>query len=177
MTNKPNPKAKPQAPKSAEPKKETAQSGAIFDAVLDEMTAKQHESLEAETEVEVEEVEEVAPVVVTVETPVVEKKSSSAPASAYAVVGNGERDDVTLSKIVYKNLVSKKSLSVHHVQRRLNERGYTVAYLDKDGFYGDQTKTAMAQFQADNKLPETGLADMTTLLLLFENDSNVRVIP
>lgn len=156
-------------PKPKPSKKDTAKDGAIFDAVLDEHTIEQHAEVADEVvEVEVAAEEPVA-------TPETKNQHSFAPASEYAVVGAGDVDEVSLSKVVYKNLVSKKSLSVHHIQRRLNERGYALAYLDKDGFYGDQTKEAMAQFQADNNIAGDGMPDMATLIALFENDSNVRV--
>lgn len=93
-----------------------------------------------------------------------------------AVVGNGEVDDVQLSKIVYKNLYARKSLSVHHLQRRLAELGYGEAVNDKDGFYGDHTKRALARFQAANKLDGAGMVDAPTLTLLFTGDPNVNVV-
>lgn len=161
------------APKPQAPKKATAKEGAIFDAVLDEATIKQH----AETkEAPAVEVEEVTPAK-TEKAPAVEKGQSSAPTSSYAVVGDGEKDEVSLSKVSYKNIVQKKSLSVHHIQRRLNERGYTDAFLDKDGFYGDKTKDAMAEFQKDNGLSGDGFATLESIMSLFENDSNVTVTP
>lgn len=153
------PKPKPRG------KKDTAKDGAIFDAVLDDATIEQH----------TDPVEEV--VVVEAEVaPVVENQHSFAPPSEYAVVGLGAVDEVSLSKLVYKNLLSKKSLSVHHVQRRLNERGYSDAFLDKDGYYGDHTKSAMAQFQKDSNIEGDGMPDLVTLVALFENDNNVVVV-
>lgn len=148
-------------PKPQPPKKETAKSGAIFDAVLDEATLEQHTELSPEP--------------VAVAEPKI--SNSSAPKSEYAVVSNNDKDEVSLSKVVYKNLVAKKSLSVHHIQRRLNERGYTQAFLDKDGFYGDHTKEAMAKFQKDSKLSGEGMPDLETLNKLFDNDDNVKVTP
>ena len=156
-------------PKPKPSKKATVNDGAIFDAVLDDDTMEQHAEL-ADDVVEVEVAEEV------IATPETKNEHSFVPASEYAVVGAGDVDEVSLSKVVYKNVVSKKSLSVHHIQRRLNERGYALAYLDKDGFYGDKTKDAMAEFQADNNIAGDGMPDMATLIALFENDSNVRVV-
>jgi hypothetical protein len=173
-------------PKPKPSKKDTAKSGAIFDAVLDDDTIEQHTELEevAEEAIEVEaeaEAELVAEVVAeeAVTAPETENEHSfvQSPPSAYAVVGANEVDDVFVSKVIYKNIYQKKSLSVHHVQRRLNERGYNKAYLDKDGFYGDLTKSAMEQFQKDNGIEGNGMPDLATLNLLFENDSNVRVMP
>ncbi len=93
-----------------------------------------------------------------------------------AVVGNGEVDDVLLEKIIYKNLYARKSLSVHHLQRRLAELGYEETLRDKDGFYGDHTKSALARFQAANKLDGVGMVDAPTLTLLFTGDPNVNVV-
>jgi peptidoglycan hydrolase-like protein with peptidoglycan-binding domain len=61
------------------------------------------------------------------------------------------------------------------LQRRLVEWGYQDAFLDKDGFYGDQTKSAVEKFQADHGLTVTGLADYETFVAVFENDNNVLV--
>jgi hypothetical protein len=93
-----------------------------------------------------------------------------------AVVSNNIVDDVVLSAIIFKNIYSRKSLSVHHMQRRLAELGYSVAALDKDGFYGDRTKEALAAFQANKQLPGDGNVDPATLTALFDGDPNVRVI-
>ena len=92
-----------------------------------------------------------------------------------AVVGNGVVDTVKVSAIVYKNLYAKKSLSVHHLQRRLNELGYGEAYQDRDGWFGDRTKAALARFQADNKAGADGVPDLKTLRKLFAGDPNVEV--
>jgi hypothetical protein len=92
-----------------------------------------------------------------------------------AVVGNGVVDTVSVSSIVYKNLYAKKSLSVHHLQRRLNELNYTEAYEDRDGWFGDKTKSALARFQADNKVGANGVPDLDTLKKLFAGDPNVEI--
>jgi len=102
-----------------------------------------------------------------------------------AVVGLGDRDDVHLRACMFKNRFVKKSLSCHHVQRRLAELsllpkyaglGLDVAYSDLDGWYGDLTRTAVAAFQKKNKILATGLMDGPTLTLMFEGDPNVRVV-
>lgn len=92
-----------------------------------------------------------------------------------AVVGNGVVDTVKLSAIVYKNLYAKKSLSVHHLQRRLSELGYSEASQDKDGWFGDKTKFALAKFQDDKKVGTNGTPDLATLKKLFTGDPNVEV--
>jgi peptidoglycan hydrolase-like protein with peptidoglycan-binding domain len=95
---------------------------------------------------------------------------------ATAVVGGGEQDDVLLSKMVKDNLKGRKSLSVHHLQRRLTELGYGEAGADIDGRYGQLTEVAVAKFQKDRDLDETGAVDAETLKAIFEGDPNCRVV-
>lgn len=92
------------------------------------------------------------------------------------VIGNADTDTVYLDKCVYKNMYAKKSLTVHHLQRRLNELGFTSAYSDKDGWYGDLTKSAVASFQAANNLEGDGLMNAATLSAIFAGDSNITVV-
>jgi len=93
-----------------------------------------------------------------------------------SVVSGKEVDDVSLSALVYKNQLSKKSLSVHHLQRRLNELGYTTAFLDKDGWLGDGTKIAVEQFRKDRDLLGTELIDKATLEALFSEDKGIVIV-
>jgi hypothetical protein len=93
-----------------------------------------------------------------------------------AVVSDNEVDDVLLSACVYKNLLARKSLTVHHLQRRLNELGYTEAFADRDGYYGDLTKMAVARFQKDSGIEGDGIVDGPTLLAVFKGDPNVKPI-
>jgi peptidoglycan hydrolase-like protein with peptidoglycan-binding domain len=93
-----------------------------------------------------------------------------------SVVSGKEVDDVSLSALVYKNQLSKKSLSVHHLQRRLNELGYTTAFLDKDGWLGDGTKIAIEQFRKDTDLMGNDLIDKATLEALFAEDKGIVVV-
>jgi hypothetical protein len=145
-------------------------------------------SAEAPIVAEPDKVEEVKPEVVVEETPVpkvtLDTKSNGAmpipvahvaiaEPSGPAVVSNGLVDEVYLSKAIYKNNNAKKSLTVHHLQRRLNELGYTSAYGDKDGWYGDGTQIAIDRFRKDNKLKGQGQIDKATFLAIFANDPNV----
>lgn len=91
------------------------------------------------------------------------------------MVGTGDTDEVSLSRCVIKNKHAKKSLSVHHVQRRLYELGYVDAYTDKDGWYGDLTVKAVREYQAANGLAGDGAVDKATLDHLFSDDPNVTV--
>lgn len=92
-----------------------------------------------------------------------------------AVVSNAEKDEVFLANCVYKNTFSRKSLTVHHLQRRLTELGYVEANADKDGWLGDLTKSAITKFQKDRGLNATGTVDADTFKKIFEGDNNVNV--
>ena len=107
------------------------------------------------------------------------------PPVASAVVGRGARDAVHLKACVFKNRFVRKSLSCHHVQRRLLELsklprysglGLDSAYADIDGWYGDLTKNSVAAFQKKNRLPGDGLMNAETLTKLFNGDDNVMVV-
>lgn len=161
--NKPKPKPKPVAPKKIEqPLIE------IHDAIVSEDLA---EVVIPEV-VEAVVVEEVIPAVVQMR----EAPKPVVPATVYAVVSGEDTDKVFLSKCVYKNLARKRSLTVHHLQRRLNEWGFTDAYLDKDGFYGDLTLKSVADFQSSKGMVSTGMMNADTLTAIFEGDTNVTVI-
>jgi hypothetical protein len=138
-------------------------------AEWDEAEAEEPEPI---AEVEVEVVAEPEPVKQKVPAPV---PSSSVPPTTYAVVGGGEKDDVHLSRAIYKNMKQKRSLSVHHIQRRLKEWGFRDAYSERDGFYGDLTKKSVTEFQESLGLEVTGMMDAETMTRLFEGDTNVTV--
>jgi peptidoglycan hydrolase-like protein with peptidoglycan-binding domain len=91
-----------------------------------------------------------------------------------AVVSNNSVDDVSLSAAVFKNINARKSLTVHHLQRRLVELGYDIAGKDKDGWFGDNTLSGIISYQEDNKVGEKGKLDAETFLAIFEGDPNVR---
>ena len=103
------------------------------------------------------------------------KKSGRQPSLPGATVSGNAVDQVLLSSCVFKNRFARKSLSIHHIQRRLAELGYPDAASDRDGWYGDLTAAAVAVFQADEGLEATGTIDMTTLNALFHDDPNVVV--
>lgn len=95
--------------------------------------------------------------------------------AVYQAAVTGERDDVYLDKCIVKNVYNKKSLTVHHLQRRLWELGFTSAAEDKDGYYSDLTIDAVAAFQAANGLDETGIVDEETFKAIFNGDPIVIV--
>ena len=124
------------------------------------------------SEVEAEEVVEVVAKPAYTES----VKTSKVPATTYAVVSNDSVDTVHVSKIVVHNKAQKKSLSVHHLQRRLAEWGFVGAFLDRDGYCGDHTVSAITEFQESLGLEATGKPDHATLSRLFEGDTNVRLV-
>jgi len=125
-------------------------------------------------------VEEPKPVVV--EEPKPEPVPEVKPAPVVAkptgnhVVGKGDADDVYLAKCVYKNMYERKSLTIHHLQRRLEELGYKDVIGDKDGWLGDLTMMSVEKFQKDKGLAATGKIDADTFRKIFEGDSNVNVV-
>lgn len=101
-------------------------------------------------------------------------RSRKRPASAPHVISAADTDEVFLSALIFENKHARKSLSVHHLQRRLNELGYSEAFADRDGYYGALTRDAVARLQADEDLDnQTGLVDWETLENIFEHDDNV----
>lgn len=92
------------------------------------------------------------------------------------VVGTGDADDVYLAKCVYKNIYERKSLTIHHLQRRLEELGYKDVVGDKDGWLGELTMMSVEKFQQDKGLAATGKVDADTFSKIFEGDTNVNVV-
>ena len=93
-----------------------------------------------------------------------------------AVVSGADKDEVLLSACVYKNMYARKSLSVHHLQRRLAVLGYHNADADKDGWYGDLTLDAVAAFQSDKNLNGDGQMNAATLEAIFTGDPHCIVV-
>jgi peptidoglycan hydrolase-like protein with peptidoglycan-binding domain len=141
------------------------------------------ESTETEVANEVKTAEESKPAVEEVKqeavvnaAPAPTKKSAATPtATPYAVIGSGDTDDVFLSKCIYKNVYARKSLTIHHLQRRLTELGYKHADSDKDGWYGDLTREAVADFQTDSGIEGSGEMNAGTFAAIFDGDINVTV--
>ena len=112
---------------------------------------------------------EPTPEPVTVEEPKATYQVSQA-------VSGDDVDDVMLANCVYKNVYARKSLTVHHLQRRLIELGYKDADADKDGWLGDETVASIKEFQADRGMDVTGSVDADTFIKIFEGDVHVRVV-
>jgi hypothetical protein len=147
-------------------------------AAIDEAPAVDAPAPIIEPEVIVEPTPTPEPVVVPEPTPepvVVEAPVAHKPKATQAVSGN-DVDEVLLANCIYKNVFARKSLSVHHLQRRLIELGFKEADADKDGWLGDETVAAIKKFQASKGLDVTGSVDATTLTKIFEGDHNVHVV-
>jgi hypothetical protein len=137
-------------------------------------------------------VEEIAPVEDIVPVAIVEEAPKPKPAKAEAkkstfsaqtppptkphVISKDDTDTVFLSQCVYKSKVSRKSLTVHHLQRRLKEWGFKDAFADKDGYYADKTKKSVAEFQEFAGLEVTGLVNAETFARIFDGDTNVTIV-
>lgn len=102
-------------------------------------------------------------------------KEKAKPAPASHVVTNADADPVYLASCVYQNKYARKSLTVHHLQRRLVELGYADAEGDKDGWYGELTALSVSAYQKDCGLESTGMMDADTFTKVFAGDSNVEV--
>lgn len=106
-----------------------------------------------------------------------EKPAVTKAAKPVAVVTPGaSTDSVYLSRCVFKNMYARKSLTIHHLQRRLYELGFKDAYSDKDGWYGDLTAKSVLEFQEVNGLEPTGTMDAETFEAIFAGDANVTVV-
>lgn len=105
---------------------------------------------------------------------VVEAKPAAAPKKKAAVITpNVDADPVYLSRCVFKNPFARKSLTVHHLQRRLHDLGFKDAYSDKDGWYGDLTAKSVKEFQEASGLEATGLMNAVTFEAIFAGDHAV----
>ena len=107
--------------------------------------------------------------------PAPKAKPKPAPRTASPVVSGNATDTVHLSACVYKNTFARKSLSVHHLQRRLTELGYGEAGADRDGWYGDLTASAVTAWQVANKKNATGRVTLDDLKEIFAEDPYIEV--
>lgn len=88
----------------------------------------------------------------------------------------GMTDEVYLSKCVYENKFERKSLTIHHLQRRLEELGYKDVVGDRDGWLGELTMLSVNKFQEDKGLDVTDKSiDANTFTMIFSGDTNVNV--
>jgi hypothetical protein len=146
---------------------------------IEEVAAPEEVAVAVEVEEPLAIVEEPAPAPVEPEpmpepTPVEEPQPQ--PAAANAAV-TGSSDNVYLSKCVYENKFERKSLTIHHIQRRLEELGYKDVVGDRDGWLGELTMMSVNQFQKDRGMDVTDkTVDEVTFISIFAGDQNVNVI-
>jgi hypothetical protein len=146
---------------------------------IEEVAAPEEVAVAVEVEEPIAIVEEPAPAPVEPEpmpepTPVEEPQPQ--PAAANAAV-TGSSDNVYLSKCVYENKFERKSLTIHHIQRRLEELGYKDVVGDRDGWLGELTMMSVNQFQKDRGMDVTDkTVDEVTFISIFAGDQNVNVI-
>lgn len=133
-------------------------------------------TMKAEEPVVIQEPEPVAVAPVEPPAPAPTPQPQPVAAPSRHVVTDGDADPVYLSACVYQNKYNKKSLTIHHVQRRLVDLGYNDAVGDRDGWYGELTALAVKAFQKDKGLEATGLMNEETFAKLFQGDTNVEVI-
>ena len=141
-----------------------------------EMNRGPHGTMMAEEPVVIQEPEPVAVAPVEPPAPAPTPQPQPVAAPSRHVVTDGDADPVYLSACVYQNKYNKKSLTIHHVQRRLVDLGYNDAVGDRDGWYGELTALAVKAFQKDKGLEATGLMNEETFAKLFQGDANVEVI-
>lgn len=82
--------------------------------------------------------------------------------------GNAVSNFSTLEKGAFDD---ENSIRISSLQHRLKELKYF--YEEATGFYGKLTKNAVEQFQKDNDLEVTGVADAATQKALFDDDAKV----
>jgi hypothetical protein len=83
--------------------------------------------------------------------------------------------EVFENKIIFKNKMAKKSMSVWQVQRRLFDLGYEAVREAKPGYYEEITLKAVEDYRADKNLGE-GEIDAKFLKSLFAGDKAVKLI-
>jgi hypothetical protein len=146
---------------------------------IEEVAAPEEVAVTVEVEEPIAIVEEPTPAPVEPEPmpePAPVEEPQPQPAAANAAV-TGSSDDVYLSKCVYENKYERKSLTIHHIQRRLEELGYKDVVGDRDGWLGELTMMSVNQFQQDKGLDVTDKTiDEATFTTIFAGDPNVNII-
>jgi hypothetical protein len=146
---------------------------------IEEVAAPEEVAVAVEVEEPIAIVEEPTPAPVEPEPmpePIPVEEPQPQPAAANAAV-TGSSDDVYLSKCVYENKYERKSLTIHHIQRRLEELGYKDVVGDRDGWLGELTMLSINQFQKDRGMEVTDkTVDEVTFISIFAGDQNVNPI-
>ena len=84
----------------------------------------------------------------------------------HGIPTSGIIDEETRDFLDKKRVYEDNSVLVEKAQARLVVLGYMADGMD--GIFGEKTKAALKKFQKDEKLPETGRFDDTTLNRLYE---------
>jgi len=99
------------------------------------------------------------------------------PVEPYAVVGAGATDNVLYScALPEARAKTRKSLTIHHLQRRLKELGYQEAYADLDGRWGMLTTASVNGWLTDNGFEPAGDLTPEQFAAVFEGDINVTAV-
>lgn len=103
--------------------------------------------------------------------------SKGDPSKPGQAVSGAPRDPVVFSRAVPESEAkTRKSLTVHHLQRRLTDLGYVEANSDINGRYGALTARSVEQWQADHGYESTGRLTPEQFAELFKGDPNVTVV-
>lgn len=71
---------------------------------------------------------------------------------------------------------ARNSRSVISTQKRLMELGYASAGDDKSGYFGENTCSALQEFQKDKRIESKDCADIATIEALFSGTA-VEILP
>ena len=71
---------------------------------------------------------------------------------------------------------ARNSRSVISVQKRLMELGYASAGDEKSGYFGENTCSALQEFQKDKRIESKNCADLKTIKALFSGTA-VEILP
>lgn len=123
---------------------------------------------EPEPEVEVEVVAEPEPEPEVLAEPEVEEDPVKNPEESFEV-------SVKVSALTFSPR-RRNSESVAMLQRRLSDLGYAAARSDLRGWFHENTRKALEEWQADNGAEVTGICDLDEMRYLFDG-AEVTVIP
>jgi len=129
----------------------------------------------------------VAEVVAVPEPEVVVKQEAVAVAAAAPEAKKGKNSDqsnvAAKGSGVYVQMAAlvccgsaRNSRSVISVQKRLMELGYASAGDEKSGYFGENTCSALQEFQKDKRIESKDCADLTTIKALFSGTA-VEILP
>lgn len=129
----------------------------------------------------------VAEVVAVPQAEVVVKEEAVAVAAAAPEAKKGKNSDQSNAAAkgsgVYVQMAAlicggnaRNSRSVISTQKRLTELGYASAGDDKSGHFGENTCSALQEFQKDKRIESKDCADLATIEALFSGTA-VEILP